>query len=579
MTRHSEHHPVSTPVPSLSSKQMSSSPATEAGALTGTGSMRITTEQSNTSEPGQPKQTNNTGTSTLHIPSQPSQGTTITASTRRPVIHTPRSRRTHVSVRQPPASKNLRWTASAVHSLLSSHPSLTHDANLIAARVAALASHATINIYPSKSQGLSKPNASSSNIDELMSSGCNKDLPKDKRKRKKKLSIPDIPIPSTDAEAWSCISAVERNARRRVYDTLKVMASAGCLLKQGKHISWIGVDHLRRPFSHPPLRPSAVHPGVAVCFKRYSIARKRIMLAELQRRVRAFSQLHRQGSRTIDPFSTPAPNGDSADCTSAQAALSKPGIGNKRRRTQAPPPRLDFPFLLIRAGTPEVLCTPDRLFIRVTARHSLKLFSETDVVCLLADRRLSASKKLRKTVLPSEELMKSCDSLVCAYTAPPRTENGIKVTDKSASAKPQELHKDLAVTSSDTKALCGSRDREGVKSKPVNVEEKKSDVVVAAEKNVKTLPTSKEKALNDQEMHENQTTKDRRDGGERESAVARDDYDVSQIVGTELNLPTFSNEDLDVNLLCPLGLNTDSCDGPDNDILGWIKDHTGESFG
>lgn len=576
MTRHSEHRPVSTPV-SSPSKQLSPSPATEARALTETGSMRITTEQSNTIEPSQLKQINNTGTSTRHTPPQPSQGMTVTASTSKPVIHTPRSRRTHVSVRQPPASKNLRWTASVVHSLLSSHPSLTHDANLIAARVAALASHAAVNVFPSESQGLSKPNASSSNLDELISSGCNKDLPKDKRKRKKKLSIPDIPILSSDAQAWSSISAVERNARRRVYDTLKVMASAGCLLKQGKHISWIGVDYLRRPFSHPPLRPAAVHPGVAVCFKRYSIARKRIMLAEFQRRIRAFSQLHHQGSRTTDPFNAPAPNGESADCTSAQGALSKPGIGNKRRRTQAPPPRLDFPFLLIRAGNPEVLCSPDRHFIQVTARHSLKLFSETDVVCLLAERRLSASKKLRKTVLPDEELMNSRDSLVCAYSTPPRTENGIKVDDKSASAKRQELHTDLAVTLSGTKASCGSREKEGMKSKPVNVEEKKSGAVEAVEKKVKTLATSKE-VSNDQEKHERHTTKDRV-GGERGSVVARNDYDISQIVGTELNLPTFSDEDLDVDMLCPLGLNTNSCDGPDNDILGWIKDHTGESFG
>lgn len=543
--------------------------------------------QSQTIKQGQPGQSANANNLSLPLQILPasSQGISEAATIRRPVIHTPRSRRTHVSVRQPPVSKNLRWTASTVHSLLSSHPASIQDANVIAARVATLASRAAATDCHSKADDKSKADSSSGNAAASKRNGDSKDLPKDKRKGKKKSDVPSSPVHTAGAEAWSCTSAVERNARRRVYDTLKVMAAAGCVLKQGKHLSWIGVDHLLKPFSHPPLCPSAVHPGVAVCFKRHSIAQKKRILADLQYRVRAYSQLHHRRSRTVDPFSPSVAEDRSAESTAARNALSKPGVGNKRRRTQAPPPRLEFPFLLIRAHDPEVVCSPDQKHIQVSTCHSsLKVYSETDIVCLLAECRPSASKKLKKVPLVEDKPSKPAESLVCTHSAPLKVESRTRANVKSATAKRRQRAIDSAGPLKRAKVSCSSRDK-NMKCNSSKTENEKPEssnaAIVTDEQRAKASCAGGDKAPKYQSERAFQAFEETSDECDQAfgRAIAEEDYDISQIVERELDLPTLGDEDLDVDVLCPLGSNTDNCDDAGNDILGWIKDHTEETFG
>lgn len=318
---------------------------------------------------------------------QPSQNSLLSASTvapRRPIIHTPRSRRTHVPKRQPPASKNLRWTAFTVHTLLSACPSKHHDAHALAERVASLASSNATN-HGSSSRAKSEPiNSEQTPVST------------DRKKRKDDdKSKPELKSPSQLFELGnpSSLLPAERNARRRVHDTLKVMAAAGCIQKQGKRLHWIGVDHLRRPSSHPPMSPSAIHPSVAICFKRHSIARKTAILTELQRRVRAYTQFRNYRKSAMLPSKC---SGDRESNHLFSPLSPKPSVGCKRRRTQAPAPHLSFPFLLLRAHDPDVLYSADKRLFQVSTTRPLRILSETDLICLLAERQSQAFKKTKK---------------------------------------------------------------------------------------------------------------------------------------------------------------------------------------
>lgn len=179
-------------------------------------------------------------------------------------------------------------------------------------------------------------------------------------------------------------AAIERNTRRRVYDALKVMVAAGCVQKEGKALRWIGVDDLRRASCNAPnLKQTAVR--VAICKSRRSIAQKRGDLHDIQMRVAAFQRFlsQRQGD-----FSDTAQSYDD---------------------------RLQFPFILVKAKDPNISFTPGKRRVRIDTHSEFKLYSETDLVCLMADRRKSRfcarrprpTKKARRQLgrkLPSEAL-------------------------------------------------------------------------------------------------------------------------------------------------------------------------------
>lgn len=457
-----------------------------------------------------------------------------------------------------------------------------HDANLLAARVADLAVHAAGESCGSTAEVNSRLREASAAAKAV---GKGRDhgggAAKGGLKGKRKSDALDAATDSADAENWSCVPT-ERNARRRVYDAVKVMVSAGCIHKQGKNLYWIGVDHLRRPLSHPPLRLSAVHLGVTVCFKRHSIARKMAFLAELQRRVRAFSQLQ---SRHDSVASSPGTTGRDARLSqtlSPQNPQTKLSLGNKRR-TQAPPPRLDFPFLIVHAHDPDVTLSPDMTSVRLAAGRPINMFTETDVVCLLADRRSSSNKKLRRNPSLLDKPSDHVSTPVCTHSTKTQTKNETKPSRKPA---PSECSKSIP----DAKAP-PSRRKKGVeknhdkkvghtkscKVRKVNEKDKKrltNEPMVDTVAVVANEPAPTQQEPFPKPPHVGCDSSEHEHG----SQVA-EEYDISQIVERGLELPPLGDEDLNVDVLCHLGPHDDSRDSSGNDILGWIKDHTGESFG
>lgn len=293
------------------------------------------------------------------------------------------SRRAHLppvpassrSTRHPPAAKNLRWTAMAVASVLCDAGE--QKADEVAERVARAAETDT------GSNGASN-------------GGKDKTTP------------------------------AVRNARRRVYDALKVMVAAGSVAQTDDDLRWIGVDHLQKSNphlsdSHPssftsPLPPAVgshtnyehqfqsrikFTPGdyyhkekdkgkqldvgkdlfsgcesgaslrVDICRTRTRIARKRAIASALQRRIDAFHAL----------------------ATRRTTAVTNQVSG--RRRTHDSSPRIHFPLMLIKTAQPDAAHSADRCKLRVNARSPFQLFSETDLVCMIADRWSPSSRRRR----------------------------------------------------------------------------------------------------------------------------------------------------------------------------------------
>lgn len=206
------------------------------------------------------------------------------------------------------------------------------------------------------------------------------------------------------------IIPVERNARRRVYDALKVMVAVGSVQRDIKQLRWIGVDHIRHldpspthslSVSAPPLRRHAAADGerddrlhrehsfaqlrVSLCKTRTRVGRKKAMLQELQRRIDAFGLVHERRR---------------------QADVTPPLVGQKRKRVSvAPGRRFYFPLMMLCAREPIMTYSRDRRAVRIDMPAAFSLFTETDVVCRLAQRYKPVMKRGRKprAALPSAE--------------------------------------------------------------------------------------------------------------------------------------------------------------------------------
>lgn len=138
------------------------------------------------------------------------------------------------------------------------------------------------------------------------------------------------------------LHAVERNARRRVYDALKVMTAVGSIQRRGKSLKWMGVQHL----------VGDVHAlKNTVMNKRLVILRKRDRLQAILQRVVAFRQNVER--RTLDN--------------------DTPTIHKKLR----------FPFILLKGVKPSIVRSSDRKRLNLNMKQSFHLFSETDVVTML----------------------------------------------------------------------------------------------------------------------------------------------------------------------------------------------------
>lgn len=168
-----------------------------------------------------------------------------------------------------------------------------------------------------------------------------------------------------------------RNARRRVHDALKVMISVGCVNRTGENLRWIGVEHLQKTPSLPlnvsvrtPCRGSTHKVGqrqriffplpAEICKLRIRIAQKRALVATLKRHAEAF--------RAVVGRNQP------------------PSRAQTSRRRGRDSRRLQFPFVLVKVAKPEVIFTPDRALLRLDAKNAFRLYTETDVVCFLAER-------------------------------------------------------------------------------------------------------------------------------------------------------------------------------------------------
>lgn len=166
-------------------------------------------------------------------------------------------------------------------------------------------------------------------------------------------------------------AAVERNTRRRVYDALKVMVAAGCIQREGKALRWIGVEDLR---PGGPLKDKCPEPArlrVTICESRRRLSRKRAMQRELENRIAAFERLVK---RRADE---------------AAAGLSPP------------PGCIHFPMVVVKAVDPQVSYSSDRKRMRVSTPDKFCIYTESDLVVMLTERRRSRgqapSKKPRVT--------------------------------------------------------------------------------------------------------------------------------------------------------------------------------------
>lgn len=168
----------------------------------------------------------------------------------------------------------------------------------------------------------------------------------------------------------SCdVHAVERNTRRRVYDALKVMCALGCItrVEKTKTLVWVGPYAAARRGEQQqqntkPQSPAAKELAEKVASARASVGRKRARARQL--------------------------------C----AALSNYDAHVKRRRVAGDSDdstRLSFPFVLT-AGVAPVKMPESADSVRLSFPKPVNIYTETDVVALLAPRPKSRRLKLKR---------------------------------------------------------------------------------------------------------------------------------------------------------------------------------------
>eukprot|EP00178_Gracilaria_changii_P007029 TRINITY_DN225_c1_g1_i1.p2 TRINITY_DN225_c1_g1~~TRINITY_DN225_c1_g1_i1.p2 ORF type:complete len:615 (+),score=141.42 TRINITY_DN225_c1_g1_i1:46-1845(+) len=237
----------------------------------------------------------NPGQHRVHAP-RPQAAPTIAAAKSQPsrVVAEHQQQHPHHSPRlsHPPFSKNLRWTAvTLVRSLVSVSPPI-RPCRLVADHVAAAAL-------------------------------------RDMRRR----------FPHRD------LAAVERNARRRVYDAVKVMSAVGSVHKFRKKLKWLGVQHLVA--DAPQLR-------LMLAQKSASVKRKRVALQNVVRAVSHFRLF-----------------------LSPQLRRSRALCSNRCRRYY-------FPFVLLKChALPKLTSSPDRTRLSLHMQNPFCLYSETDLMAML----------------------------------------------------------------------------------------------------------------------------------------------------------------------------------------------------
>lgn len=165
---------------------------------------------------------------------------------------------------------------------------------------------------------------------------------------------------------------IERNARRRVYDALKVMVSVGSVQRDAKRLRWIGVDHIQDKSACLQNKAASKYSQlkIAICKARTTIGRKKAMAEELQRRIDAFHivQVRRRTEQSSQ--------------------------SHKQRRAMLH--KFYFPLMFINAKDPAVTLSRGRAVVRVDTTAPFTLFSETDVVCRLAERYAPGAKRVRR---------------------------------------------------------------------------------------------------------------------------------------------------------------------------------------
>lgn len=306
------------------------------------GTLRVTAPPPSPSSPPHPQLCSQSPTPcptpclTPHTPttnsSDPSPKPTPSNALPPPDVHT-------TSNRQPPLSKNLRWTAVALVSKLSSE--LERPSAAVADEVAHAASIDMRQRYPHRDT-----------------------------------------------------APVERNTRRRVYDALKVMVAVGCIQRNAKDLRWIGVNHLRHPAYSAPSESqekdnqdtsearqshaiSVAAMRVAIHDSRRRIARKKAIAQELQHRIRAFEALHQK-----------------------RMHQQEPNLPTNRKRLFEESQRFPFPLTLVKGNRPEVTHSSDRSRMRIFTSTPFSLYSETDIVTMLAEDYEMPVKKPRLSHMP-----------------------------------------------------------------------------------------------------------------------------------------------------------------------------------
>lgn len=252
-----------------------------------------------------------------------------------PISNSPRHRSPSTKTRDTPQGKNLRWTAIALVDKLSRDRELL--SSVVADEIALAAS------------------------DDLL-----------------------LAHPNRDA------AAVERNTRRRVYDALKVMVAAGCVQKEGKALRWIGVDDLRQGSCNVP-HPRQTTIRVSICKVRRSIANKKGILSDIQKRITAFQRF----------------------------------LSRRQENAFAPVPtenKLQFPFVLVKAKTPIVTYSPGKKRVRVNTPSKFKLYSESDLICMMVERRksrIATKKRSRVSRNARRQLVRKRSSEASSPPTPP----------------------------------------------------------------------------------------------------------------------------------------------------------------
>lgn len=120
----------------------------------------------------------------------------------------------------------------------------------------------------------------------------------------------------------------------------------------------------------PDLSAAVADLRVSLCELRTRLARKKALIGQLERRIGAFHSLADRRRVELD----------------AQA------VGIRRRRNAV---RLPFPLIIVKAHQPVVTYASKRTRVRFEMPSPFKLYSETDLVSMLADRRAPPAKKAR----------------------------------------------------------------------------------------------------------------------------------------------------------------------------------------